>query len=228
MTTQLNELGQPVGAQVPGWQPRATPPMTSLLGRTCSVVALTEAHLADLWSAYADTDDAHWTYLPAERPRSVDEVRLLLPQRSAGYYTYAVMMAGAAQGMLSLLRADAANGVIEVGWIALGSRLKRTVAATEAQRLVMGHVFDDLGYRRLEWKCDALNAPSRAAAERLGYRLEGVFRHHVVTKGRNRDTAWYAVLDSEWPSLRSRLDTWLAPSNFTADGQQRARLGGAA
>ena len=89
----------------------------------------------------------------------------------------------------------------------------------------MGHVFDDLGYRRLEWKCDALNAPSRSAAERLGYRLEGVFRQHVVTKGRNRDTAWYAALDHEWPLLRARLDAWLAPTNFTPQGQQCTRLG---
>ena len=225
MTVQVNHLGQPVGEQVPDWQPRPVPPMTPLRGRTCSLIALTADHLEDLWAAYADTEDTHWTYLRAERPGSVDDLRALLPQRSAGYLTYAVIVNGGAQGMLSLMRADAANGVIEVGWIALGSALKRTIAATEAQRLVMGHVFDDLGYRRLEWKCDALNAPSRSAAERLGDRLEGVFRQHVVTKGRNRDTAWYAALDHEWPLLRARLDAWLAPTNFTPQGQQCTRLG---
>ncbi len=123
------------------------------------------------------------------------------------------------------MRIDRANGVIEIGGICLGTPLQRTTASTETQRLLMGHVFDDLGYRRLEWKCDALNAPSRAAAECLGYTFEGVFRQAVVTKGRNRDTACFSVVDGEWPAVRVRLDEWLEVSNFDHAGRQVRRLG---
>ncbi len=122
------------------------------------------------------------------------------------------------------MRIDCANGSIEIGGICLGTPLQRSTASTETQRLLMGHVFDDLGYRRLEWKCDALNAPSRAAAERLGYTFEGVFRQAVVTKGRSRDTAWFSVVDGEWPAVRARLDAWLEPYNFDEQGCQRRAL----
>ena len=141
------------------------------------------------------------------------------------WVSYAVVLEGRACGVLSLMRIDRANGSIEIGAVVLGTPLVRTVASTEAQRLLMGHVFDDLGYRRLEWKCDALNARSRAAALRLGYTFEGVFRQSMVTKGRNRDTAWFSVLDGEWPGLRRRLDDWLDPANFDAHGRQRRALG---
>jgi RimJ/RimL family protein N-acetyltransferase len=137
-----------------------------------------------------------------------------------------VLVGGRAAGVLSLMRVDPANGSIEIGAVIFGSPLVRTVASTESQRLLMGHVFDDLGYRRLEWKCNALNAPSRAAALRLGYSFEGVFRQAMVVKGRNRDTAWFSVVDGEWPAVRARLDAWLDPANFDAAGEQRRRLGG--
>ena len=123
-----------------------------------------------------------------------------------------------------MMRIDPANGSIEIGAVIFGVGLVRTPASTEAQRLLMGHVFDDLGYRRLEWKCDALNAGSRRAAQRLGYTFEGVFRQAMVTKGRNRDTAWFSLLDGEWPAVRERLDAWLDPANFDAAGRQRHRL----
>ncbi len=115
-------------------------------------------------------------------------------------------------------------GVIEVGHIHLSPRLQRTPAATEAMFLMMRRVFDELGYRRYEWKCDALNAPSRAAALRLGFRFEGIFRQATVYKGRNRDTAWFSVIDREWPALKAALERWLDPANFDADGKQRTRL----
>jgi RimJ/RimL family protein N-acetyltransferase len=140
--------------------------------------------------------------------------------------SYAVLVGGRAVGALSLMRVDPGNGSIEIGAVIFGAPLVRSVASTEAQRLLMGHVFDDLGYRRLEWKCNALNAPSRAAALRLGYTFEGVFRQAMVVKGRNRDTAWFSVLDGEWPAVRDRLDAWLDPANFDAAGEQRRRLGG--
>lgn len=123
------------------------------------------------------------------------------------------------------MRIDPANGVIEIGHIKFSPPLQRTTAATEALFLMMRRAFDELGYRRLEWKCDALNAPSRAAADRLGFRFEGIFRQAVVVKGRNRDTAWYSIIDTEWPALREACEAWLTPENFAADGRQVQPLG---
>lgn len=197
-----------------------------LRGRTCVLEPLSQGHTVDLAQAWGETAEAHWTYLPMERPDGPDAVAALVASMvdDPGWVTYAVLVDGRAAGVLSLMRIDAANGVVEIGAVIFGTPLVRTVASTEAQRLLMGHVFDDLGYRRLEWKCDALNAGSRRAAERLGYTLEGVFRQLVVTKGRNRDTAWFALLDGEWPAVRSRLDDWLDPANFDDSGRQRHRL----
>jgi RimJ/RimL family protein N-acetyltransferase len=126
--------------------------------------------------------------------------------------------------MASYMRIDAANGVCEIGNIWFAPSLQRTCAATEAIYLMMRHVFDDLGYRRLEWKCDALNAASRRAAERLGFTFEGIFRQHMIIKGRNRDTAWYAIIDREWPARRRRLEVWLAAANFDGQGRQLSAL----
>jgi RimJ/RimL family protein N-acetyltransferase len=122
------------------------------------------------------------------------------------------------------MRIDPANGVIEVGTIKYAPALQRTAAATEAMFLLMRYVFDDLGYRRYEWKCDSLNEPSRAAALRLGFTFEGIFRQAVVYKGRNRDTAWFSIIDKEWPALKQAYEAWLAPENFDPDGRQRRRL----
>lgn len=218
------QVRQPVGLAVPGWSPRPLPDLRTLTGRTCRLVELVPAHLPQLWAAYDPTTPEHWTYLPADKPTTPEALAAAVPRREKGFFTYAVEVDGGVQGMLSLMRADPGNGVIEVGWICLGTALQRTAASTEAQRLVMGHVFDDLGYRRLEWKCDALNAPSMAAARRLGYTFEGIFRQHVVTKGRNRDTAWWAVIDRDWPQVRARLDDWLDPTNFDAEGRQLTAL----
>ena len=131
---------------------------------------------------------------------------------------------GAPLGWLALLRIEPEHRVIEVGHIVFGPRLQRTPHATEAIYLVARHVFDELGYRRFEWKCDAHNARSRAAAERFGFRYEGTFRQHMIVKGANRDTAWFAMLDGEWPAVRAGFERWLSPGNFDAAGRQRARL----
>ena len=131
---------------------------------------------------------------------------------------------GTALGTLALMRIDPANRVIEVGWVYYGDALKRSCLATEAQYLLMRYVFDELHYRRYEWKCDSLNAPSRRAAERLGFTYEGTFRQTVVYKGRNRDTAWYSLLDNEWPAQRARFERWLEPANFDAAGRQHTPL----
>ncbi len=131
---------------------------------------------------------------------------------------------GVAVGIGAYLRIDPANGVIEVGHLQFSPRMQRTPVATEAIFLLMRHVFDDLGYRRFEWKCDDLNAPSRRAAERFGFRFEGIFRQAVVYKGRNRDTAWYAISDRDWPVIRDTFERWLSPANFDGNGIQIARL----
>ena len=218
----------PLGEPVPGWSERPWPPGATLVGRAAVLEVLHAGHVDDLTRAWDGTDEAHWAYLPMERPRGRDDVADLVAAMvgDPGWVTYAVVVGGHAVGALSLMRVDAANGVIEIGAVVFGTPLVRTVASTEAQRLLMGHVFDDLGYRRLEWKCNALNAPSRVAALRLGYTFEGVFRQAMVTKGRNRDTAWFSLLDGEWPAVRARLDAWLDPANFDEEGRQRRRLGG--
>jgi RimJ/RimL family protein N-acetyltransferase len=148
-------------------------------------------------------------------------------QDSADPLFFAVVDAasGRAAGVASYLRIDPVNGVIEVGHLAFAPQLQRTRVATEAMYLMMKHAFS-LGYRRYEWKCDALNAPSRRAAERLGFTFEGVFRQAIVYKGRSRDTAWFSVIDSEWPVLETAFLAWLDPDNFDADGRQRRSLRG--
>ena len=216
----------PVGDAVPGWSARPWPPGVTLVGRTAVLEALSSSHVEDLTAAWGATDEAHWAYLPLHRPEGTAEVAAVVSGMvdDPEWVSYAVLVGGRAAGVLSLMRVDPANGSIEVGAVIFGAPLVRTVASTEAQRLLMGHVFDDLGYRRLEWKCNALNAPSRAAALRLGYSFEGVFRQAMVVKGRNRDTAWFSVLDREWPAVRDRLDAWLDPANFDAGGVQRRGL----
>lgn len=127
-------------------------------------------------------------------------------------------------GMASYMRVDAANGVAEIGAVAHGAAMARTPMATEAHYLLARHIFDELGYRRYEWKCDNDNVASKRAAERLGFTFEGVFRQHIVAKGRNRDTAWFSIVDHEWPTCRSAMERWLDPANFDSDGRQRCAL----
>jgi RimJ/RimL family protein N-acetyltransferase len=131
---------------------------------------------------------------------------------------------GRAEGRQSLMRITPEYGVIEIGNILWGDRIARTRVATEAQYLFARYVFDELGYRRYEWKCNALNAPSRRAAERFGFSFEGIFRQHMIVKGQNRDTAWYAMLDGDWPRIKAGYERWLDPSNFDADGTQKSKL----
>src|SRR5207237_109447 len=140
------------------------------------------------------------------------------------HYAVVDLRSGTAVGTLSLMRQDPSNGVVEVGNIAFSPLLKQTPVSTEAQFLLMSYAFDELGYRRYEWKCDSLNAPSRRAAQRLGFTFEGIFRQAVVYKQRSRDTAWFSVIDREWPALRAAFDAWLTPGNFDAQGEQRTRL----
>ncbi|MCL4506707.1 MAG: GNAT family N-acetyltransferase [Chloroflexi bacterium] len=227
-TYRLNEFRQPVGLPVPGWAPPPRPPRAPLTGRFCRVEPLdADRHAADLFAANSVDDGRMWTYLsvgPFARFEDYDAwMRRVTPGDDPLFHAIVDAASGKAVGVAAYLRIDPPNGAIEVGHLAFSRRLQRTPAATEAMYLMMRRAFE-LGYRRYEWKCDALNAPSRAAAQRLGLRFEGIFRQAVVYKGRSRDTAWFAAVESEWPALQAAFERWLAPANFDAQGRQRARL----
>lgn len=226
-----NALGQPVGPPLPGWRSPPRPAHAVLEGRYGRLEPLdAERHAADLHAAYSrDADGRMWTYLFSGPFASAGEYRAWVETRQGStdplFFAVVDAASGRAAGVASYLRIDPASGVIEVGHLAFAPQLQRTRVATEAMYLMMKHAFE-LGYRRYEWKCDALNAPSRRAAERLGFTFEGVFRQAVVYKGRNRDTAWYSIIDGEWPGLEARFLAWLDPANFDDEGRQRRRLGG--
>ena len=185
-------------------------------------------HATDLYTAFAAADDSMWSYLSWGPFASVEAVGDYLESIAApdDQLAHAVVDRDSdrAVGLASYLSISPAHGVIEVGSIAYAPILQRTIAATEAMYLMMRRAFDELGYRRYEWKCDVHNARSRTAAGRLGFRFEGIFRQHRVVRGRNRDTAWFAVLDGEWPALRAAMEQWLAPENFDSAGNQRRAL----
>jgi RimJ/RimL family protein N-acetyltransferase len=201
-----------------------------MAGRFCTVEPLDpDRHAAQLFAAYAEDHDGRmWTYLPRGPYGSFDEYRAYAEAACRTddplVHTIVDNASGEAVGTASYMRIEPAVGVIEVGSITYSPRLQRTPAATEAMYLMMRRVFDELGYRRYEWKCDSLNAPSRAAAARLGFRYEGLFRQASITRGRNRDTTWFSVIDSEWPNLCAAFEHWLDPANFEPDGQQRRTL----
>ena len=230
--SQLNHLGQPVGWPVPDWAPRPPPPRTPMAGRFCTVEPLDpERHARQLFAAYAeDREGRVWTYLPRGPYAALDEYRAYAEDacRTDDPLVHAILdnATGAAVGTASYMRIEPAVGVIEIGSITYSPRLQRTPAATEAMYLMMRRVFDELGYRRYEWKCDSLNAPSRAAAARLGFRYEGLFRQATITRGRNRDTTWFSIIDSEWPALRTAFEAWLDPANFDTEMRQRRSLAG--
>jgi RimJ/RimL family protein N-acetyltransferase len=230
MAPRRNHLGQPIGEPVPGWRPVPRPPRAALEGRFCRVEPLDPArHAADLFAAYAEDGAGRiWTYLPYGPFATPGDFGAWLAASCLGddplFHAVVERGSGRALGLASYLRIDPAVGVIEVGHINYAPRLQRTPAATEAMFLMMRRVFAELGYRRYEWKCDALNAGSRRAAERLGFTFEGVFRQATIYKQRNRDTAWYAVIDRDWPALERAYARWLDPANFDAAGRQRQRL----
>ncbi|HEX7934030.1 MAG TPA: GNAT family protein [Paraburkholderia sp.] len=230
MEPRRNAFDQPIGAPLSGWRGAQPPARVQLAGRYCRLEpASVEAHAADLFDAYHSAADARdWTYLAVGPFETADAYREHLARMAASadplHYTAIDLASGKAVGTLSLMRIDAANGVIEVGHVTFSPRLKRTRVATEALFLLMKYVFDALGYRRFEWKCDSLNEPSRAAALRYGFTFEGIFRQAIVYRQRNRDTAWFSIIDSEWPALRSSFTRWLDDANFDAQGQQVERL----
>ena len=231
---ELNAHGQQVGDLVPGWETRPAPEPVSLQGRWVRIVPLDAVHYSDLFAAVCGPDDdALWTYRPIAKPGSLATLWMHLAGvvDAPGTLTFALVPevgegpgGGRPAGIASFQRIDTATGQVEVAGVLLGRALQRTRAATEAMHLLMRHAFDDLGYRRFEWKCDSLNEPSRRAALRLGFTYEGRFRHHMVTQGRNRDTDWFSVTDAEWPQVRAAHEAWLDPANFDDAGRQRAPL----
>jgi RimJ/RimL family protein N-acetyltransferase len=230
MPERLNAHGQPIGPALPGWKPRPKPPRTLMEGRLCRVEPLdNERHAADLFAANSeDRAGKSWTYLFEEPFLDLPSFRAWLERESKKEdpLVHAIVDRATerAVGMAGYMRIQPDFGSIEVGRILYSPALQRTAAATEAMFLMMKRAFDELGYRRYEWKCDALNAPSRAAALRLGFTFEGIFRNGAVYKERSRDTAWYAIVDQDWPHLRGAFERWLDPGNFEASGRQKARL----
>lgn len=230
MEPARNSFDQPIGAPVPDWRGAGAPGREPLAGRYCRIEPVdVERHARDLYDAYSSAADGRdWTYLAVGPFDSFDAYREHLTRMAASadplHHAVIDLATGKAVGTLALMRIDRANGVIEVGHVTYSPLLKRTRVATEAMFLLMNLVFDTLGYRRFEWKCDSLNAPSRAAALRYGFTFEGIFRQAIVYRGRNRDTAWFSIIDKEWPALRSSYTRWLDPANFDAQGRQVARL----
>ena len=233
----VNAFDQSIGEPVETRSALRPEPVT-LTGRAVTLVPLdAEAHGDSLFAkANGGDKDASWTYLfdGPYTDRAVFKANLAQKALSKDPLFFAILdnASGEAVGYQTLMRIEPVHRVIEVGNILYTPAMQRTIGATEAQYLFARHVFDDLGYRRYEWKCNDLNAPSKRAALRYGFAFEGVFRQHMIVKGHNRDTAWFSMLDHEWPALRAAFERWLAPDNFDAAGVQKTALsaqgGGAA
>ena len=223
---RINQLGQPIGDALPDFQPGDLPNLERIEGQYVIIERLSkDKHGTDLYEVYGSDSPADmWTYLFQNPVQSQEEWSQKLDQMLAAQdrFHYAILdkEGGKALGTFALMRIDRNNRVIEVGSVTYSPKLKRTRLATEAQYLLARYVFEDLEYRRYEWKCDALNQPSRRAAERLGFSYEGRFRQALVYKGRNRDTDWLSMIDRDWPAVKSRLEKWLSSENFDEKGQQ--------
>ncbi|NJO38522.1 MAG: GNAT family N-acetyltransferase [Rhizobiales bacterium] len=227
----VNAFDQPIGEPLADWQPLSAPPRTPMEGRFCRIEPIdVERHGSDLFRAlHLKGSESNWTYLPygpfADEAAFRDWMAASCLGADPLFHAIVDRASGKAVGVASYLRIEPRTGVIETGHIHYSPLLQRRPAATEAMVLMMRRVFSELGYRRYEWKCDALNAPSRQAALRLGFRFEGIFRQATIYKGRNRDTAWYSILDREWPALSTAFQQWLDPQNFDQRGVQKASLG---
>jgi len=222
-------MSLPLGAEV---QPlsAARPERVPLEGRYVRLEPLEQAtHGAALWAATGGAEHADlWTYLADGPYADRAPFELALEKKAASqdplFFAIVDLQTGLAAGHASYLRIEPQHRSIEVGGLVYGPALQRTVGATETIFLLGRHAFEDLHYRRYEWKCNALNSRSRQAALRLGFTFEGIFRHHMIVKGRNRDTAWFSMLDSEWPDRKAALERWLDPDNFDAAGEQKEKL----
>ena len=224
-----NNFGQEIGWPLPGWKPAARPPLTPIEGRFAIVEPLdAERHAADLFAANAEGDGSNFTYYPYGPFATLDAYLAWIASASgdASRLFHAIIdkPSGKAVGVAAYANISPAVGVIEIASLNFSPRLQRKPAATEAHYLLMRRAFDELGYRRYEWKCDSCNMPSRAAALRLGFTYEGLLRQAVVYRERNRDTMYFSIVDKEWPRIKAAFERWLDPVNFDAAGQQQANL----
>jgi RimJ/RimL family protein N-acetyltransferase len=229
MSPVFNEHGQPLGFSVPNWEGAQAPTRETIIGRYCQLRPLDiENHARELWESFSlESSGASWTYLPDGPFADYKGFLVWLENMNAreDMVIFAIVSAEIrkAVGIASYLRIDPKAGSIEVGYLHFSPLLQRTCAATEAMFLMMKRAFE-LGFRRYEWKCHALNAPSRRAALRLGFTFEGIFRQATVVKGHSRDTAWFSVVNSEWLTLQRAFEKWLAPANFDGEGHQKQSL----
>ncbi len=225
-----NELGQPIGFPVPDWQACEHPRDAIMHGSLCRLEPIDiDQHASDLFAAFSlDQDQRNWTYLPYGPFTTEDEFRGWVSSSCLGddpcFFSVIDLETGKAVGVASYLRIEPGVGVIEVGHIHFSPLMQGKPISTAAMYLMMRQVFDVWGYRRYEWKCDSLNGPSCAAAKRLGFMFEGIFRQATMYKQRNRDTAWYSILDREWPAVKAVFENWLDAENFNADGKQKTSL----
>jgi len=220
------QTGQPIGALV-DTTPAQRPGPVTLQGRYGRVEKLTSAHISDFWELFEGHPEV-WTYISTDGPfANAEEFAAFIAKRAMADdpYAYAIIDdSGRAVGYFTLMEIRPAMRVIEVGHVLYSPALQRTSLGTEAQYLLAQYAFETLGYRRYEWKCNALNTASRRAALRYGFTYEGTFRQHIIAKGRNRDNAWFSMLDGEWPARKHSFERWLAPENFSANGKQIASL----
>jgi len=230
MSDHQNDFGQDIGFPMNDWKACVSPNTDKMKGRYCRLETLDpDQHAQDLYNAFCGNEhNRNWTYLPYgpfdDFTAFNDWLTSVSKPNDPLFFTIIDLKTNTPLGIASYLRIVPAHGAIEVGHIHFSSQLQKTPIATEAMYLMMKRVFDELGYRRYEWKCDALNGPSKQAAQRLEFQYEGTFRQALVYKGRNRDTAWFSITDREWAGIKVAFEKWLDPSNFDAAGTQLSRL----
>ncbi len=227
----FNKYQQPIGDPVANWSPSQLPDKNiSLAGSFCTLEPVNQQkHADDLYHAhFSIQDDSRWTYLPMEKPSTKEEffsyVKNLATSQDPFHYAVIDKTNNKAIGAVALMRIDRQNGVVEIGHVNWSPLLQNKTAATEGIYLLLKHLFSTLGYRRCEWKCDNLNQPSKKAALRFGFQYEGLFRQAIVTKGRNRDTAWFSIIDKDWATIDKAFKNWLQSDNFDENGKQKNRL----
>jgi RimJ/RimL family protein N-acetyltransferase len=225
----MENLAMPVGPVVDPLPPGTVPDRRILFGRWVHLEPLdAHKHAEQLYASVKDADPSHWNYMPYGPFEGHLEFHEWIEERAKSeglwFYAFVHQESGIACGMGAFMRAEPQHGVIEIGHIWMAPAVQKSRAATESIYLMIRHALGDLGMRRLEWKCDALNEPSRRAAQRFGFSFEGIFRQHLVVKGRNRDTAWFAMIDKDWPRIHKGFEAWLSEDNFDAGGKEKSKL----
>lgn len=224
----INKYGQPVGFPLPDWRPLSIPPRSPQCGQHCHLLPLEARHCEALFQAYSLTEDNRdWTWLGAEKPADLQEMMLWITHKinDPGLVPWAVtdIKNNRPVGVVGYSNIDPINGALEIGHVTWSPLMQKTSMGTDALFLLLKNAFS-LGYRRVAWRCDSLNMASRNAAQRIGFTFEGRFRQAMSRKQRNRDTDWFSVIDTEWPTIERVLSGWLSPENFTSDGAQKRKL----